>query len=112
MNNYETFFFRHHDSKRMMRLTRSLTRLWIGRFTQIISAWWLQTSRKFNGREFQSNPQKYLDNRKIPIDTNLYKHALVWIERRRALGSPAWMNEEQQTNHCRNPMLFARFQVR
>ena len=26
---------------------------WISRFTMIISAWWLQTSSKFSGQEFE-----------------------------------------------------------
>ena len=31
----------------------TLLRPWIRRFTMIISAWWLQTSSKFSGQEFQ-----------------------------------------------------------
>jgi len=32
-------------------LVVQLLRLWIRRFTMIISAWWLQTSSKFSGKE-------------------------------------------------------------
>ena len=48
----------YDDSDRViMSSTRTLVTLlrpWIRRFTMIISAWWLRTSSKFSGQEFEA----------------------------------------------------------
>ena len=49
-------FYNQHDYIICMVSTSSLVTLlrsWIRHFTMIISAWWLQTNRKFSEREFE-----------------------------------------------------------
>ena len=53
-----------HPLNRFRLSLVTFLRLWIRRFTMIISAWWLQTSSKFTWEEVKRQP-KNLENRFI-----------------------------------------------